>query len=291
MFAVEEICKTLAASFPGITFEMGPPKQQKRILEKVVMKEGRFDKIYDYARGTFVVDNKALGLIHDLVKGITEVPAISVVRAKNRLDPIFDSSESGGYRDYQMIVRVKHPEHAGWLVEIQIVPREILNVRSQAGGHKDYTAYRFVIEAANRAEKKQQLLHSGAVKPSCTGEGQLYDGPMTLSPLDHHSKQQESQVPPWFVGQMGRVECDELVAAAGQNRFLVRKSTSRDAYVITVNHKGKIIRFVIRFQMHTGVYTVAGKRFRSLEAAVQFLIERGIQMQGTTVNLTTSARA
>lgn len=56
------------------------------------------------------------------------------------------AKRSAGYRDYQVLAR--GPD--GWMVELQRIPAECLAVKNDLG-HEEYTNYRFVLEAANRA--------------------------------------------------------------------------------------------------------------------------------------------
>ena len=53
---------------------------------------------------------------------------------RNRFDSSYDAADSAGYRDYQIVARTKQ----GWLVEIQVIPREIYKLKSTLG-HNDYT--------------------------------------------------------------------------------------------------------------------------------------------------------
>jgi hypothetical protein len=129
-----------------------------------------------------------------------------------------------------------------------------------------------------------------AAASATTGEGASYgmEGGGTYDDEDIYDA-----VPTWFVGQMKRDECDNMVKAAGPGRFLVRESSSGDKYVISVNHQNKAKSFQIL--MHTSgaksVYEFSGKKdHASLEAVVQYSIERGIHKQGVRINLTTSAR-
>jgi hypothetical protein len=65
-------------------------------------------------------------------------------------------------------------------------------------------------------------------------------------------------------------------------------------YVISVNHQNKAKSFQILMHTTSGaksVYEFSGKKdHASLEAVVQYSIERGIHKQGVRINLTTSAR-
>ena len=60
----------------------------------------------------------------------------------------FESAESGGYRDFQIILKTS----GGWLVEVQVIPEEMLELKKTLG-HKNYTHFRFLREANERAQK------------------------------------------------------------------------------------------------------------------------------------------
>ena len=55
---------------------------------------------------------------------------VNVVRAKNRFDPSYDAKASSGYRDYQIILKTKV---GGWLVEVQVIPEEMLELKESLG--------------------------------------------------------------------------------------------------------------------------------------------------------------
>lgn len=75
---------------------------------------------------------------------------VDVVRAKNRFDPSYDAKASSGYRDYQIILKTKK---GGWLVEVQVIPEEMLELKESLG-HEDYTDYRVIVEATKRQGSK-----------------------------------------------------------------------------------------------------------------------------------------
>lgn len=114
------------------------------------MHGGRFDQIRDYARNYIVIkkgqfDDMPLAPIH-----FARQKEVDVVRAKNRFDPSYDAKASSGYRDYQIILKTKK---GGWLVEVQVIPEEMLELKESLG-HEDYTDYRVIVEAANRQGSK-----------------------------------------------------------------------------------------------------------------------------------------
>jgi hypothetical protein len=129
-------------------FEMAPVKGHRRTFEKVRNKDGCFDQIHDCARGMFVVKKGQYHEIPILIASIRATEELKV--AKNRLSLTYDRRESAGYRDYQLLVATA----SGWLVEIQILPEEMNEIK-QSIGHSDYTEYRFIIEANNRARGRK----------------------------------------------------------------------------------------------------------------------------------------
>lgn len=176
-----EACTTIAAEL-GVEWKQGPLKKEHRVIEKVLLKDGRFDMIFDYARGSFIVDDLA-----DLARVVARLGSLaataggSVVRAKNRFAHDYDARESCGYRDYQALLRFDD----GWIAEVQVVPRMIFTVKSVLGasaiipeagaagslevpiaGHTAYKEYRAVNEARARLQR-------GAVGASGAGVGVL----------------------------------------------------------------------------------------------------------------------
>lgn len=70
----------------------------------------------------------------------------TIIRTKNRFAVGHDAKLSAGYRDFQLLVRSKD----GWIVELQLIPAQTLEVKSQFG-HSEYTEFRFILECARRA--------------------------------------------------------------------------------------------------------------------------------------------
>jgi hypothetical protein len=138
-------------------FEMAPVKGHRRTFEKVRNKDGCFDQIHDYARGMFVVKKGQYLEIPNLIASIRATEQLKVVRAKNRLSLTYNGRKSAGHRDYQLLVATA----SGWLVEIQILPEEMYEIK-QSIGHSDYTEYRYIIEVLNRArDRKDQAQGEG----------------------------------------------------------------------------------------------------------------------------------
>jgi hypothetical protein len=96
---------------------------------------------------------KDLNLIPQIVELLSQAPEFQMVRAKNRLSEEWDPRDSAGYRDYQILVQL----NSGWLMEIQVIPSELYTLKRELG-HKDYTAFRFLIEAGIRSRKRMQMV-------------------------------------------------------------------------------------------------------------------------------------
>lgn len=139
-----------------VTFTLGPRKGEERIFEKVLNhREPSFDHIRDFCRGVFTVKDSEI--MPKLIRKLGEASEFKLVRVKNRFSASYDSRDSAGYRDYQAIGYF--PDSKGWLVEFQVVPLSIMQVKSDAGlqKHKDYRQYRFVIEAGRRARRDSMI--------------------------------------------------------------------------------------------------------------------------------------
>lgn len=152
---VEAACEQIAATTnakngaDAVVFKRGPTKRRSRAIEKVLNTDGRYDRIRDYGRGAFVVKKGHREVIADVAFAMAskKVDGFEMARIKNRFSPSYRAEKSAGYRDCQAVLMSKS---GGWLVEIQIIPEEMLELKESLG-HADYTEYRFVIEAANRS--------------------------------------------------------------------------------------------------------------------------------------------
>ena len=116
-------CAAIGAKL-GIEWKQGSLKKEARIFEKVLLLDGRFDRIRDYARGWFIIDE--LAAAPGLLAKLEQSPEYLVVRCKNRLSRSYDVYESCGYRDVQLLVLLQ-PEC--YVLEIQIIPREMYLVK------------------------------------------------------------------------------------------------------------------------------------------------------------------
>lgn len=169
---VERACVAIVSELGTavVTFKLGPIKKQSRVFEKVLSSDGHFDLIRDYARGTFVV--KRVDVLPRLLAELLLADDFTVIRAKNRLSNSWDSRDSAGYRDYQLLVQTKE----GWIVELQLIP-EGMHVLKEKLGHADYVQYRFIVEAGHRVRggsggdtgRKVTCAYKSAANGSCYG--------------------------------------------------------------------------------------------------------------------------
>ena len=154
---VERVCKEILArrGMEGVgRFELGPCKKTKRVCEKVLMKDGKFDMVRDYGRGYIIINKGYERKMLQLTMRLHDHDEVDVVRAKNRFDRDYHAGSSAGYRDCQLILKLV--KQNGWLFELQIIPQEMYelkNAKGSGGGHEDYTKYRFILEAAKRNPK------------------------------------------------------------------------------------------------------------------------------------------
>ena len=75
----------------------------------------------------FVVYN--LDLIAQLICLLRAAGGFHPARGKNRFAPVYDASDSAGYRDYQLLFRTSD----GWLIEIQIIPAAMYTLKEELG--------------------------------------------------------------------------------------------------------------------------------------------------------------
>jgi len=119
--------------YKAIRFEEGPMKKWDRILEKADSHGAQYQFVRDYARGTCVVSH----IIHVavLLEQLVDCDEFEVVRVKNRLLPEYNTLQSGGFRDVQLVLRVTEPDASdgkgtvSWLYELQIMTVELFNLK------------------------------------------------------------------------------------------------------------------------------------------------------------------
>eukprot|EP00039_Didymoeca_costata_P033098 m.40711 g.40711 ORF g.40711 m.40711 type:complete len:903 (-) comp9698_c0_seq1:102-2810(-) len=132
-----------------------PLKTQDRAAAKVFEKyHGEFDRLCDIARLTIIVQS-----FSDLFTVLSEMTShkrklLKITRVKNRLDPVYDATLSGYYRD--LLINVTVPctsegdafEH---IAEIQITLASLVDVK-RSGGHGGYSVLRnFGLDDASTA--------------------------------------------------------------------------------------------------------------------------------------------
>lgn len=155
----------------GVEWRAGKLKKEQRIIEKALLRANRFDEIRDYARGCFIINELAdmARLLHRIEGG----DEYTVVRVKNRFAEDYDPLESSGYRDYQLLARLSD----GYMVEIQIIPRKMYEVKSELGcanatgetlltGHDAYKEYRAIREAKLRRHGQSETSMERAFRAS-----------------------------------------------------------------------------------------------------------------------------
>ena len=144
----------------SMLFVEGPIKRLDRILDKADLYRNQYEFLRDYARGTFVVSH--VSHVSAVLERLLQSTEFEIVRVKNRLMPEYDSVESAGYRDLQLVLRVEEKGQAGlsaasreskvfpsteeteedadlarlkkqgptfWLYEVQIMTTEIYNLK------------------------------------------------------------------------------------------------------------------------------------------------------------------
>lgn len=156
-------CEAIAACIDGVYWKQGKTKKLRRVVEKALLNENRYDKIRDYARGSFIVDDDRMIVMASLVEHVTAEPAYRVIRTKNRFSRNYSAAESCGYRDYQLLVRLSD----GWILEIQIIPRGVYDIKAKLGaetttvgsnnltGHDAYKEFRAIRGSRQRHHMAQ----------------------------------------------------------------------------------------------------------------------------------------
>jgi len=122
-----------------------PLKGQKRMMQKVMRHySGDPSRVCDLVRATLVFES--FQSLLDGLKMIASDDAARVERIKNRFDSAYDATQSAGYRDVSIVMRIRTAESraAGTdkhLCELQLQLAPILAVKSDEG-HKKYVKWR-----------------------------------------------------------------------------------------------------------------------------------------------------
>ena len=82
-----------------------------------------------FSRGTPVY---LIGMMPKILRQLNNESSYTMVRIKNRFLSDYEPIDSAGYRDCQLLAQL--PD--GWIVEIQIIPREIYNLKSHLASQK-----------------------------------------------------------------------------------------------------------------------------------------------------------
>jgi len=150
---VVTVCNRILLQFGArVTLVPGPPKTEERIMQKD-QGEHNYAAIHDMGRLSLIVEDVVL--MPEVVAALFDCEDFDVSRIKNRLDP----DHAAGYRDVQVLVR--EPE-AGWIVEVQVIPKEMYALKQTDG----YTKYRFILEACKRAQKRQAVSNWASARQS-----------------------------------------------------------------------------------------------------------------------------
>jgi len=128
---LDAIFQQLASAHAGVEYHRGPPKKNGRLFQKARLSYGgNVRRITDFERCSFVcVDFQAMVLLFNAV-----TKEVAVVRIKNRFSKKNrEATESGGYRDLQMVVRLE----GGLLLEVQIHLEAFHDLKTQVAGNTD----------------------------------------------------------------------------------------------------------------------------------------------------------
>lgn len=142
-----------------VEYEPSPIKNLTRVAEKA-LSLGSYDQIRDYLRGYFRVKAGHYNRIPRVLELLHASKLFDVVRIKNRFSLGYEAARSAGYRDVQVILKMKS---GGWLYELQIVPEEMLDLKEKLG-HQDYSEFRFILEAGERFIRASQDGSAKSVK-------------------------------------------------------------------------------------------------------------------------------
>ena len=91
-----------------------------------------------------------------ILKRLSDEPAYTVVRVKNRFLSEYEPIDSAGYRDCQILAQLAD----GWIVEIQIIPREIFNLKSHLASETREVGKGMAILTGHDAYKVSNVLYA-----------------------------------------------------------------------------------------------------------------------------------
>jgi len=129
----------------GLTIKWGGVKKPARAIEKVCRSYGGdCSRLLDICRQSCVFENvKDLQLCLQVLRTDSEV---NILRLKNRLDPGYNASQTGGYRDVALNLQIRTDltrrlgveDH---ICEVQLILKPFFGVRSDKG-HSRYVYFR-----------------------------------------------------------------------------------------------------------------------------------------------------
>lgn len=132
-------------------------KDPDRAIEKIRRTYfGVVSRLTDAVRASIVVNS--IDEVEKILSIIASDKSVTIVRGKNRFDPEYPVSDSGGYRDFQLLVRcsgVEVPAHfkddlgfvaacQATFAEVQIHVKDILHFKNTRG-HEGYTRFRKIM--------------------------------------------------------------------------------------------------------------------------------------------------
>jgi len=109
-------------------------KKLYRLLEKLVLKNA-VDSIKDVVRGTIQCDTN--GVVCEVLKSLKNNPGILISIVKEN----YSSYRNGDWIDVKVIFQVKSDTNRH-LCEVQIVHKDMMDMRKQGGGHEAYAKFR-----------------------------------------------------------------------------------------------------------------------------------------------------
>ena len=151
--AVTDLLSAAAVAGPGIhaalgmmlaayDYRAGPNKKSERSFDKVWQKylaKGGARALTDVVRGAVICET-----FHEMLRALKVVyssPNFEVLRGKFSVDPAKPATDSGGYRDVQLLVR--EVGGSGHVFELQFVLSSMYEIKG-VEGHKIYRAARAV---------------------------------------------------------------------------------------------------------------------------------------------------
>ena len=133
----QKITATIKRIRTGVKYKAGPLKELPRVLAKIYQKyNGDAAGVTDAVRGA--VHCKGYVEMDEAVAEVIQDPEIDILRGKATVDPSHDASNTGGYRDVQLLLYAKG---LSLVFEVQFALESMAAVKT-AGGHGAYTAAR-----------------------------------------------------------------------------------------------------------------------------------------------------